>query len=356
MAALTVRYLPLKPMASSQRKSLAIIKLDALGDFFIGMTFFHNLREFFPENEYELTLITQPPYFEVAKEFTPFDNFIMVSTNEAQSSIKSFIQSLLNLKKYSFDIVINLSYSRTWQDDCFLFSLRSKIKIGHDGDHSNINPKLKAISNNFYSKLIPPSKNVNEFIKNKEILQSVNIDYEYKFDSIIQNISRENIGLFIGSSWDGKCWDIEKFSYLAREFINKGYKIVLLGGPNDLNYRDQFIKIMEDYSDSIQDLIGQTTIKEMIFTISNLRLLISNDTSAVHAATLSKTPTIVIMGGGHFGRFTPKDYDLLKVVNFYMDCYQCLWQCPFYKEGKPVPCIEKIDAHTVFEICNKLLN
>ena len=65
------------------------------------------------------------------------------------------------------------------------------------------------------------------------------------------------------------------------------------------------------------DLTGKTSLTELVYIISRAKLLVSNDTSAVHIAASTSTPTICVSNGNTFGRFTsyPKEiFDKIEYV------------------------------------------
>jgi len=52
-------------------------------------------------------------------------------------------------------------------------------------------------------------------------------------------------------------------------------------------------------------LAGKTTIAQLVELIRNASLLIGNDSAAIHMAAATQTPSVCILGGGHYGRFLP---------------------------------------------------
>ena len=106
---------------------------------------------------------------------------------------------------------------------------------------------------------------------------------------------------------------------------------------------------------------GQTTLWELAGLLRQSRLTISNDTGAVHIASAVGTPTVCILGGGHFGRFVPYpelagQTNYLKVVFHKMPCYGCNWECVYHiKEGEPAPCISNISVDAVWNEVKSLL-
>ena len=90
------------------------------------------------------------------------------------------------------------------------------------------------------------------------------------------------------------------------------------------------------------------------------KLLISNETSAIHIAAALDVQSICILGGGHYGRFTPYPLDSYKkrpisVVNE-MFCFQCNWNCYIkHSKNKPFPCIDLIEFKEVLKKANNYL-
>jgi ADP-heptose:LPS heptosyltransferase len=81
-------------------------------------------------------------------------------------------------------------------------------------------------------------------------------------------------------------------------------------------------------------------------------MIIGSETSAMHIAAAVSTPSVCLLGGGHFGRFVPYPVNVEGVVPspvFHkMECYGCNWQCTqSHEAGQPVPCISAISVEKV---------
>jgi len=87
---------------------------------------------------------------------------------------------------------------------------------------------------------------------------------------------------------------------------------------------------------------------------------VGNDTSAVHIAAAVGTPSVCILGGGHYGRFLPYATETDKQVSpipvtHQMDCFNCNWQCTQpHRKGDAAPCISNIQVNQVFEAIEKI--
>jgi ADP-heptose:LPS heptosyltransferase len=102
------------------------------------------------------------------------------------------------------------------------------------------------------------------------------------------------------------------------------------------------------------NLAGKSSLSELVEIIRMAELLVGNETSAIHISSAVGTPSICLLGGGHFGRFVPYEFDdgqsgVAPVPAFHkMDCFGCNWQCTQrYAPGDAVPCIAGIEVEQV---------
>ena len=59
--------------------------------------------------------------------------------------------------------------------------------------------------------------------------------------------------------------------------------------------------------------------------IKRCRLVIGAETGLAHLACAVGTPNVILLGGGHFGRFMPYAATTT-VVCLPLECYGCNWQ------------------------------
>jgi ADP-heptose:LPS heptosyltransferase len=173
------------------------------------------------------------------------------------------------------------------------------------------------------------------------------------------------IVLFPGANWEGRQWPARRFADIASKVYKEtGLISVVCGRPADK-------KLAEEISTStdtpVVDLTGKTSLCELIGAIAGAVAVVTNETSAVHIAAAVNTPSVCILGGGHFGRFMPYPLDMpnsgggLPMPVFHtMSCFNCEWKCPYIgqknQEKLPAPCIEAISSKNVYMQLMKCLN
>ncbi|MBI5749195.1 MAG: glycosyltransferase family 9 protein [Nitrospinae bacterium] len=105
--------------------------------------------------------------------------------------------------------------------------------------------------------------------------------------------------------------------------------------------------------DFAADLRNSTSLIEALGIIKHARLFVGNDTGITHASWIMGVPTVMIIGGGHFGRFLPM-YDNGRAVYKHKDCYGCDWKC-MYKDV-PAQCIGEINTADIVKSAEELLS
>jgi ADP-heptose:LPS heptosyltransferase len=110
----------------------------------------------------------------------------------------------------------------------------------------------------------------------------------------------------------------------------------------------------------IIDLIGKTNLQQLLDLMNHAQLVVSNDTGPAHLSIALGTPTLVVVGGGHFGCFVPYPEnvrpDHARFVYHKMDCYHCFWNCPKRASKFDVfPCVEAVSIEQVCDEVETLL-
>jgi ADP-heptose:LPS heptosyltransferase len=173
--------------------------------------------------------------------------------------------------------------------------------------------------------------------------------------------TREYFVLFPGAQWDWKRWPLENFASIAnRLYQETGWGCLVCGGVDDIKAIGSLTGHMKMVP--IFSAVGHTNLCELLYLISRARLLVTNDTSAVHLGAIAATPCVAILGGGQYGRFLPYGFSISErstapfAAFTQMDCYGCDWFCKFdVRKGEPVPCILAVTVEQVWtKICEAL--
>ena len=89
---------------------------------------------------------------------------------------------------------------------------------------------------------------------------------------------------------DVRRWDIFSYVELAKQLSDAGYQIILTGGPQDSWVTSNFQGM------KITNLIGKTSLMDVLTLLNSSTLLITHDTGILHMAKLTNTRTIALFG------------------------------------------------------------
>ncbi len=94
------------------------------------------------------------------------------------------------------------------------------------------------------------------------------------------------------------------------------------------------------------DLPLATSFREYVQVVAGARAVLSVDTATAHIAVALGMPTVVILGGGHYGQFGPWGIaDRHIWVTNHLKCFNCGWRC---QEAEPY-CITRVTPHRIVQ-------
>lgn len=154
----------------------------------------------------------------------------------------------------------------------------------------------------------------------------------------------------IGGNEPGRRWPAESFLALARDLAERGVRVVVVGGAQDRVLKPKMAELAT--VGLVEDRIGATTVTELADLLAGAALVVSSDTGPAHLALGLGAPTIVLLGGGHFGSFVPYPEGLApanaRFLWVTMPCYHCFWTCiQPHQPGSSFPCVAAIPAAEV---------
>ena len=350
-----------------------LIRQDAIGDFVMWLDTAKEYKKIFPPDKYKLILVGNKIWSDLAEELPFWDEIIVVDVKQFKtlSSYRwNIIRQIRNLKA---NIAIQPTFSREFYNgDSLVRASKATRKISSLGDMGNRNRLKQIIADSWHTELIPASKKpLTELERNAEFFSSLsNSPYSVSYPRL------KIPELWLSSEWKektfytlvpgtsgavaGKEWPPKFFSELAKKIFHQtGWKGIICGAKQEHSLGEQ---ILNKSDAPLQNLCGETTLTELAGILSQSQFTVSNDTGIVYLSSAVGTPSVCIVGGGHFGRFVPYpdlpgETSNLKEVFHKMDCFGCDWECIFpLKEGEPAPCIAHISVDTVCGKVSSLLS
>lgn len=298
-------------------KTLLLIRLDSIGDYVLLRNFIRLIKETGKYKEYKVTLCGNIIWKELAVTLDSdrIDNFIWLDRKRFNNNPFYKYKIIKYIYNRGFETVIDTTFSReNLFGDTIVKSSRAIERIGSSGSpDSYAKWKRNLLTNKYYTKIIPYSdSNIFEFYRNKEFFekilsQSIEIIKPIlDATSIAFDIPTNNdfIVIFPGAQEPKRRWAAFKFGFVVQTIIKKfGYDIIIAGSKGDTAIAKKLFFCFN--AKKVYDMTGKTTLPQLAKLISLSKILISNETSAVHFAAAVGTPFVCISNGNHFGRFHP---------------------------------------------------
>jgi heptosyltransferase II len=217
-------------------------------------------------------------------------------------------------------------------------------------------------------KLLISSKNKYQFDKNKY----KNCHQVEKYNNFIKNSLETNLppgklkiygyedikskekilGINPGASYgSAKRWRPKDFAKVALELSNQ-YKIIIFGSVAEKDFGlDIEASLIDKGVKNYQNLVGKTSIPELINHISNLDLFITGDSGPMHLAAVFQVPTVAIFGPTKDNETSQWMNKQSIVVKKNLDCQPCMKRsCPLNHNN----CMNLIEASDVLEAVKRL--
>lgn len=297
-------------------KKIAIIRLDAIGDYVVFRQCIKALRECDEYKHHEIHLIGNKAYKDIAETFDSeyIDKFIWVDMTKFNKNPYYKWKIINECRQTHYDLALSPVFSRfSYRDDFIIKNLVADNKIGFSGEPESERQSRQNLANSYYTQIIQCDKGTKfESLRNQEyfenlckrkiIFQNPKFEIKSQYNELYKAINKYAV-LFIGASISEKQWNIGNFAEIAEWLKHKNFEIVLCGGNKEKFLANAFA---EKFSSDFTNLVGKTSFSQLINLLNNADLLISNETSAVHCAMATNTKQVVVISNGNtFGRFHP---------------------------------------------------
>lgn len=318
---------------------IIFVRTDAIGDNILASSMLPHIYDRY--NKGEITVVCQERVAEVY-EASPFVSSVIGFDRKKALSDKDYRESLVNtMKEVHADIVINSVYSREPLTDVLSIECNATRSVAFSGDLCNMTEELRKTHNIFYTTLVKSEEGHRpEIERHRDFLKKIGIDVPAlepsiwitpEDDQFAEMFFKDNnletsktIALFAGAQYDIRLYYHygAAISRLCKEY---GLSVIALGSSNDTLINKQNLDATGVPTFNLSD---KTTLRQAAALLHRCRLSIGAETGLAHIACAVGTPNVVLLGGGHFGRFMPYS-PLTSIACLPLECYGCNWQCRF---------------------------
>jgi lipopolysaccharide heptosyltransferase II len=344
------------------KTSVLIVLIAGIGDLVLASKSLRAMRSGFPDAE--IHLLTSTDASPLAANYRFVDRVWAFPVRESRKSklqLLPIVRMLFEIRKVEFQVAVNLYRVASWAGALrmgLLFSLlKARGKVGHASRGFGLFLDKKAPPDTFDdSHYADAMARIAVMAGGKPDQRGIEVFWDQGVeDRWSQLFSQEEmrplltIGINPGSDRPNRRWSLEGYARVADQLIEQsGARVLLLGGPGEETLAQEIQRLMKGEATS---LTGRLTLDELIYVISRLDLLITNDSGPMHIAAALKTPIVAIFGPEnpiHARPYTSQD--LYRIIQKDVDCRPCT-----KKTCERPLCLDLITPAEVLILCQKML-
>lgn len=327
---LITRILFRQNYSSGTIRKLLVIRTGSIGDCIVSLPAIYSIRKHFPDanldiltNEGKPGLVTMDQILDPAL-YGKCINYHGLPYHKL----------LQQVRREKYDLLIQLPQNKTVFSRELRLILFARLASVRHAFGFKINTVRWFIT--LQNEKLPPRSEIDRLA---EIVRSAGIPYlKYQFPlkrnaGIEQQVQQElaalglhdrkkNIAFVIGANRDNNKWPISYFASLADELVQKGYRILIVGGKSDVELAGSLQR------PCVYSFCGRYPVQGSFEIFRNCILSVSNDTGPMHMSYSVGTPVVAIFSAWQMRNIWFPPPALGKaLINFRVPCALC------YREG-----------------------
>ena len=329
-------------------KDICIVRLSAIGDVCHAVAAVQSIQNHYPKahitwviGKIEAMLLQDLP----GVEFVIFDK---KQGRAAYQQLKKHFANRHSCGK-KFDVLLHMQVAL--RANLVARCIPAKVKIGFDWSRAKeghslftnkrINPAgephvlegFQGFANAIGVPIAPPrwqmpyTEQDNEFAE--QVLQAFKPTGYHKNNGA--NEDNKVLVISPAASKKARNWLPERYAAVATHAFEQGFKVVLTGGPTVME-RELADAISQHCDFELLDLIGKTSLKQLLCVLKHADMVIAPDTGPAHMATTVGTPVI-----GLYAHSNPKRTGPYNSQDYVVEVYHHNLQQQFGKTADQLP-------------------
>ena len=338
-----------------REKKILAVKLGAMGDLILAVPSFRMIRDRFPEAS--LSLLTDKKLAPLVAQ-APTLNEVIPVDREKLANPFYLLKTAKRLRREGFDISVDFQNSKWTHLAVFLALVRERFGF----QRGRFGFLLNRPERNF-DVAEPPVRNQFRILSKlgvRKLEESLELwpDPEAEeraagwFSQGAEIPGQKKIGLVVGSSpsWPTKRWPLERFRALTELLIQEaGCRVVLIGSGEDAAWMKGF---PFPASEAVLDLVGKTSLMDLVSVVKRLDVLVTGDTAPLHVAGAFKTKIVALFGPTSPARHMPPASHAV-VLTRQLPCQPCYrGTC---RNPEKLACLNHISVEEVYQAVKRQL-
>ncbi len=323
--------------AKSNAVKILYVRPDAIGDTLLSSPLLPEIAKRYPEAT--ISVVCQERVAELYQACSYVQSVIAFDRAQAVQNESYRIQLATRVKAVGADLALCSVFSRETLTDWLVAASDAPERIGMVGDFSNQRPEEKVQTNQFYTHLIASrGAGGNEIDHHRDFLEGLGLkasaigamvwttdldeafadDYFHK-ERLVGN---KVLAFFPGAQYDMRIYG--GYRPVLEQLISEGWRILAFGSGNEFALCAGICEGLP----ACTNLCGTISIRQVAALMRRCTLGLGAESGLSHLCTATGLRHAVVLGGGHFGRFSPTS-PLTTAAVLPLSCYGCNWQCRY---------------------------
>ncbi|MCF7996964.1 MAG: glycosyltransferase family 9 protein [Chromatiaceae bacterium] len=338
----------------------AIVHLELLGDYVLWLPYGRALAQYLQSKGQKVVLVLNATVVPLAEQHFPECKVVEINRRRFVRGWHARYQALRVLRSLCIDVTYLPRHPRdTLVDDATVNALGAAA-WGFDATFADRPWIDRWFSRRRYAQLLSAIDGVHQTQRHRTFLRAVGVPASLvapvsNFSSRLQiSCQTPYIVIAPGASEGKRRWPVAQFVAVAGCILDQhqGWRCLIVGIAAGRAMGEQIAAAIGERADN---RAGCTDVLGLVGCIAQSRLVLGNDSAAVHIAAACGVPGVAVVGGGHYARcfpYNPREAPVRRLpvtVAQPMDCFGCDWICRYrVAPDRPFPCIEAVTAEAVW--------
>ncbi|PMG30539.1 glycosyl transferase [Shewanella sp. 10N.286.52.C2] len=297
----------------SSMKSLCLLRLSAIGDVCHAVAMVQAIQRQYPD--LAITWVIGKVEYQLVKHM-PGIQFVIFDKSQGWRSYGQLRKALAGQR---FDVLLHMQVALRATIASLMIS--AKVRVGFDKARAKEGQWL--VTNHRVEPLATPHvlegfMGFAKAIGVTDLTPSWNIpvpETDTEFAKQVITDDEKVLVICPAASKAERNWLPERYAAVADHAVEKGYRVILCGGPSQLEV-DLAANIIKHSHSHIDNMIGKTSLTQLLALLKRASLVIAPDTGPAHMAVTQGTPVIGLYAHSNPGRTGPYS-SLDSVVSVY---------------------------------------
>ncbi len=333
-----------------KKKRVLIIRCGALGDLVYATSVIDALKREFGE-ETTIDFVSTPGTAGIFNADPRVNHIYPLKHKKIPIFLSSQKKAIISASREKpYDILINFEFGKQFKS--LLYTIEAKQKIGAQLEEISFPKELKhavEVTKQMFKSIVSQEVFQQSFPRligtsKEEVKRLYNLPNNYIIISPSNSHQKRNILNY--RAWENEYWK----ELIAK--LNQDISVVIIGNKGE----DEFFTKLKPYPNGVVDLVGRTSLPDLIGIIEGASGLVATDTGTAHIASAVNTEVFALIGPTPAEVTGPykTEHNKVHIISANLECSPC-YKTEVMKKCKDNICMKQItveQVHNTIKLAN----